>query len=243
MAEEAPPEDGVPPGAGLNRVLVVGPEPPPMMGPAVCTQMLCAALEHLGVDVVRVNTQDNRSVFNTNVLDLRNLVLALKHAAQMAYNARRRLSFVYLPISQGRWGYARDALLMLIARGLRRRIVVHLHGASFQRFFAESTSAERIVIRRTLGWAECAIALTPGLSSVYDGLVLPERVRVLENGIPDPWPGGVTDLLVARRERAHRDPGPLHILFVGNHWLQKGADTLVRALAQPGLERAHVRLV
>jgi len=163
-----------------------------MMGPAVGTGIVCRALERMGVDVVHVNTTDDRrgsgeTVFYTNVLDFRNVALAALHSAQMVWETvRHRPQLVYIPISQGRWGYARDAVLMTIARVLRRPIVVHLRGSNLQRFFSQSTRVERHVISGTLGWATYAIALTPQLRGVYDGLVPVERVRVLENAIQDP---------------------------------------------------------
>jgi glycosyltransferase involved in cell wall biosynthesis len=232
-----------PPLRGL--VLVVGPLPPPMMGPAVGTQMIRRAFELGGARVVHVNTQDRRPVVaKVNVLDARNVALALLHGAQMFWCAfRHPVRLVYVPISQGRWGYARDALLIGIARLFGRPVVVHLRGANFQDFFHRSTRLERMIIRRTLKSASCAIALTPALRGVYEGLVAPERVRVLENAVPDPWPDGISRLVVERGLRAAGEPDAPNILFIANDFVQKGYRTMIRALAEPGLEHARLRMV
>jgi glycosyltransferase involved in cell wall biosynthesis len=224
--------------------MVVGPLPPPAMGPAVATEVMCRGLEAAGVRVVHVNTQDRRPVSKTNVLDLRNVLLALLHAFQTGWRAARSpVQVVYIPISQGRWGYARDALLMAIVRLLRRPYIVHLHGANLQSFYRSSRPLERRLIRTTLAWSQRAIALTPDLTRVYDGLVPPERLRVLENGIPDPWPTGVAWLHRERAERASQRPSALRILFVANRFPSKGAATVVRALAEPALRQARLHLV
>ena len=223
---------------------MVGPLPPPMMGPAVATEIMRRAFETAGATVVHVNTADRRTVFNVGVLDARNVALALLHATRVTWaNVRHPIGVVYIPISQGRWGYVRDALLISISRAFGRPIVVHLHGANLQEFFAQSTRAEQLVIKRTLGWSTLALALTPKLRRVYDGLVPPERVRVLENAIVDPWPQGVAHLVDARMRRAEEAAGELRILYLANDFAAKGYATLLRALTRPALESARVRMV
>lgn len=225
-------------------MVLVGPLPPPVMGPAICTQMMRDAFVSAGVDVVHVNTQDDRTVFNVGVFDLRNVYLGLLHAAQLGWRAlRHRPDFVYIPISQMRWGYVRDAVLIAIARVLRRRVVVHLHGANFQSFYASSNRFDRWLIRKTLSWVSIAIASTPRLRSVFDGLVDPRRVRVLENGIPDPWPHGVDSIQRARGERALREPNAMRLLYIANDFATKGAATAIRVLAEPGIERCELVMI
>jgi glycosyltransferase involved in cell wall biosynthesis len=205
--------------------------------------MVRAAFERAGARVVHVNTQDRRSVFNTGVLDVKNVLLGLVHAGETALlAARERPDVAYIPISQGRWGYVRDAVMMAVLRVQRRPFVAHLRGSQLQDFYAASTAAERAMIRRTLGWSALAIALTPSLRNVYDGLVPPERVRILENAIVDPYPGGIDELAEARRTRAAESPRALRILYLANDWSIKGAMTLVRALGHPGLEEVEVRM-
>lgn len=183
-------------------------------------------------------------MFNTGVLDVRNVALAIRHAATMGWRAaQHRVRLVYIPISQNRWGFARDAVFMAVARILGRPVVVHLRGANLQRFFAESSRLERVIIRKTIGWSARAIALTPALADVYAGLIPPERIRILENAIPDPWPNGIDHVQAERRARAARVPDGLQVLYVANDFATKGAATVVRALARPGLERARLRMI
>lgn len=227
-----------------GTVLIVGPIPPPVMGPAISTQMVCSALEDAGASVIHVNTQDRRTVFNTGLLDLHNARLALAHAAKLAWRtATQPVGLVYVPISQNRWGFARDALLLVIARLLRCPAAVHLRGAKLQDFYHSRGPIERWILRRTLGWSAIAIALTPSLRSVYDELVPRERIRVLENAIEDPWPRGAEGLIEERARRAERDPGAMRLLYVANDFATKGAETVVRALSDPGLQRASLRMV
>jgi glycosyltransferase involved in cell wall biosynthesis len=205
--------------------------------------MVRNAFERNGVRVFHVSTQDRRSVSNMGVLDLRNIALGILHAVRTAtLAARERPDLVYVPISQVRWGFVRDAVLMTILRALRLPFVARHHGSRLQDFYHGAGRLERLMIRRTLGWSERALVLTPNLAHLFDGLVEPERVRVLENGSPDLYPDGVGDIVAARRERARCAPQALRLLYVANDWTGKGAATLVRALGAPELRGAELHL-
>jgi len=131
---------------------------------------------------------------------------------------------------------------MSILRVLRRPFVVHVRGSEFQDFYGAAAAWDRLVIRRTLSWAERGIVLTPSLAHLYDGLLPSSKVRVLENAIADPYPSGIDDLVSARRSRAREKPQALRLLYMANDWGMKGALTLVRSLATPGLESVELRM-
>lgn len=226
-----------------GSILVIAPLPPPIMGPSAQTQLILAGLSAAGAEVSHVDTRDERPIFNVGIFDLRNIRLGLLHSAQALAAARRPVDLVYVSISQSRWGYVRDAVVLAIARLLRRRIVVHFHGAQFEKFYEASSALERHVIERTLSWAEAAIVLTPRLRRVFDGLVAPDRLRVLENAIPDPFPDGVEELRANRAGRAQHSPRALRLLYIANDFGAKGAETAIRALAEPGMDRCELRMI
>jgi glycosyltransferase involved in cell wall biosynthesis len=223
--------------------LIVAPLPPPIMGPSAQTELILGGLRAAGVRISHVDTRDERPIFNVGILDLRNVALGVLHAGQMLLAARRPVDLVYISISQSRWGYVRDAVLLAIARLFRRRIVVHFHGAQFQKFYACSGRFDRQLIQRTLSWVDAAIVLTPGLRNNFDGLIAPSRIRVLENAIPDPFPDGVGQLGARRQQRGEREAGALRLLYIANDFGAKGAETAIRSLAEPGLELCELRMI
>ena len=231
-----------------GTVLVVGPLPPPYMGPAVGTVMVREAFEAGGARTVHLNTQDDRSsadfVEQVGRFDLRNVWLGLLHAAQMfSRSLRHSVDVVYIPISQNRLGYLRDALLMGIARLLRRRLIIHLRGSEMHDFMGSITPVERRLVRWTMRWATMAVVLTPGLRPQFSGLVDPERIVVLENAIPDPFPEGIDELAAARADRLSERPRALRLLFISNQLEAKGGNTLIAAIARPGLEEVELRIM
>ena len=90
------------------------------------------------------------------------MVYALGAAAQLIrLLAANPGAGVFLPVSQGRWGFVRDAVLVGIARLGRRRTYLHLHGGAFDRFYRAMGPLMRVLIRWTLASAEQVWVLTP----------------------------------------------------------------------------------
>ncbi|MBA2522489.1 MAG: glycosyltransferase family 4 protein, partial [Solirubrobacterales bacterium] len=171
---------------------------------------------------------DARPIYTTNTLDLTNVVLALRHAAGLACLLRRnRDARVLVPISQGRWGFLRDATLIALARIASRDVTLHLHGGLFDKFYEESPAWERWLIRRALRDVERAWVLTEAHVSIFDGLIPRERVRVLENTSEDVRRGKGEGLGAGRGERGGRE---FRLLFLSNLFPEKGCIDLIEAL-------------
>lgn len=227
-------KDAVP---GRRDLIAIGPSPPPAHGVSVAMRHVLAAMRQHGQLAEHIDTRDPRPVETIGRFDLVNIGLALRHAARLARSlARHRQAAVYLPLSQGTWGFLRDALFILLARAARRPVYVHLHGSFFQQFYSGSPPPLRWLIRATLSGIAQAWVLTPSLAAAFDGLVPEDRIRVLENVVDDP--------LEARQSGRHdspqnaRSPQGLRILYLSNLIPEKGCFELIRAVAALG-ERAR----
>lgn len=209
-----------------RKVLIIGPTPPPFQGMAVFTEMLLRSpVLAAAYDVVHLETADRRGLENMGRLDLRNVLLALRHAFGLAWLvARRRPDVVYIEVSQNEWAYLRDAVFIGIARVLGARVVTHLHGSYFREFYETARPPFRWVVRRTSRWLSGAFVLGARLRGIYDGLVPAERVLVAPNGIADPFPDGAP-------EREEGAPRPVTVAYLGALFRPKGFIELLRAAA------------
>src|SRR5919106_438997 len=78
-SEPAPGEFAVPERrSGSERLIVVGPTPPPIHGVMVATKMLIEALRELGLLAAHLETRDPRPLRNLVRLDTRNVLYGLK---------------------------------------------------------------------------------------------------------------------------------------------------------------------
>lgn len=205
-------------------LVLVGPTPPPVHGVSAHTRLLVSALEvRERFRVFHVDTADRRDLKNLGRIDVRNVVLGLKHAVELAGVVRReRPAVVHLPVSQNAPAFARDALFILVASVGSARVVTHLHGGYFGTFYASASGPVRWLVRWAHRRVEQAWVLGEGLRPHYDGLLPPNRVRVVPNGVAEPFDDA------ERLKRA--TTGPLRVLFMGAVGRAKGVDVLLDAV-------------
>jgi len=169
-----------------SRVLAVGPTPPPYNGMSVATSFLLRteAAESLGIRLVDI--ADRRGLGNVGKFDIGNVAAALSAGLRFAWALLVvRPAVVYVPVAQNRLGFVRDAQFLLLARLFRRSVVIHIHGGHFGRFYAESGPVMRRLIHVCVSRAHAAVVLGDCLRDMLTGLVSPERVHVVPNGIDD----------------------------------------------------------
>ena len=168
-----------------NRVLLIGALPPPFIGPSMATERLINS-RHLTdrFEVQLLDISDRRPATSLGALDWGNLYLGCKHIFQLiGLLLFKRPAVVYLGVSQGIWGYLRDLGFIFPALVFGTRLVIHLRGSEFATFYRSMSSPLQWLTR--LAFRHCAQVLVLGerLRQVFDGLVEPERITVVPNGI------------------------------------------------------------
>lgn len=203
-----------------RRIAIIGPLPPPLNGMTVMTAHAIEAARRNKVDYVHVDTSDHREVGNVGRLDLRNVALAIQHAFSVCLAlSRYKPRIMYLPIAQEALGFLRDTLFFVAARSQRIPCVVHFHGAEFDRFYKRSPPAMAKLIRWCLSDPVRMIVLGRSLEGIFSGIVEPDHVEIVSNGIP-PLPR-----FIPRRTERH----PPTVLFLSNLAQRKGYPDVVAA--------------
>lgn len=112
-----------------------------------------------------------------------------RHLRQL--NALRRMiqsarsPVVHIHTCSG-FSFYRSLVDLESARMMRRRVVLHIHGAAFDEFFDRSSSLARRVIRRGLQAADVVIALSESWRETLLKMSPHARVRVVENAVALP---------------------------------------------------------
>lgn len=233
---------GVPPDPRPG-LLVVGPTPPPVHGVSAYVRSLTRHLPlRARTRVAAVDTSDRRSLENIGRWDPVNVALGVAHLLTLALAlAAHRPRVTYVPVSQNAPAFLRDTLFVALARLAGSRVVLHLHGGAFGGFRAGAGPLLGAVIRWTHRRAHRVWVLGERLRPLYEGLVPPERVRVVPNGVADP------------REEARPAPadaaaapapaGPPTVLFLGQISRAKGVEVLLEAVEKLVADGTAIRLV
>jgi glycosyltransferase involved in cell wall biosynthesis len=135
-------------------------------------------------DIISLDTADRRGLKNVGRLDFHNVVLALKHGLQFLWIlAAKRPEVIYVCIAQNTLGYLRDSLFLSPALLAGRKVIAHLHGSDFRRFYKKSSFMMKWLIRWTLSRVHKMIVLGSGLTELFKGIVPDDRMAVIPNGI------------------------------------------------------------
>lgn len=207
-----------------RKIVVVGPLPPPYNGMSVFTQMVLSESRDASVRLIHVDTTDRRDYANLGRFDWTNVRLGIKSVVLLlAAILRHWPSIVYLPLSQNRWGFFRDACLIWMARLCRRRVVGHLHGSEFaDRFYRTRSFLGRWWVRATCRRLSRVLVLGERLGSCFHGIVPDERVCSVPNGT---W-----DLSVADRVRPLQRHLPgIRVVHIGSLRRRKGVFVMLEA--------------
>lgn len=161
------------------KVLQVGPLPPPVGGMATVVlnleQALRASCEVRTLNNVKTTPKD-RSL-------LRGVAAQLRLLTRLA-----RLCLIFRPqlvhIHTCSWfSFWRSAIDVLLARGLGRRVVLHIHGAEFKTFLASLPPGKALLLRWVLNACSRVIVLGQGWKDLLDLWCDPARVVVVPNGV------------------------------------------------------------
>ena len=223
--------------AGRDRVplVIVGPTPPPYHGVAMAIQALLGHQFPASFDVHHLELADRRGIGHVNKPDLHDGVLfARQWFALIGLLFRCRPRIVYLVLSQSTVGVLRDGLFVWPARLLGAKVMVHLHGGGFQHWYAHRWFPMRWYVRVLMRTVTRAIVLAESLRSQFQGLVAPEHIAVVPNGIPD---CGVGDVRTPRRHRRWQ------VLYLNTLNKMKGALVLLEAIALMVQQRTDVEFV
>jgi glycosyltransferase involved in cell wall biosynthesis len=213
----------------LMRILVLGPLPPPYAGPEVMTEALLSGLRPIrDLHVRHINTQVSRSVRERGgQYQARKSLGGIRQALRLVWDIIVfRPQIVYFPLTNSRsyLGFLRDSLFFVPALLLRCRVIVRLHGSYY--FYSSRRGLQRWWLNILM--KQVALVMVQGQRGVgcFDGLVPPERIAIIPNGIDD------QPFLDARRRLAPLSLRPKlkRVLFVGTLLKEKGFRDIIAAV-------------
>jgi glycosyltransferase involved in cell wall biosynthesis len=210
------------------RLLVVGPLPPPFIGPAVATRrLLDSAVLARHFEIEFVNTGDPEGFDDIGRFGWHNVSMALRHgAACLGVLVRRRPAAVYVPIARGIWGFVRDLLFIIPARMLGTRVIVHLRAGRFD-LIHDNGRIGRALARFGLAFVDRALVLGETVRGVYGSAVSAARVAVVPNGVQlegwnaEEWAAARTTL----------SSGTVRVAYIANLFHDKGIHVMLAAIA------------
>jgi glycosyltransferase involved in cell wall biosynthesis len=224
-------------GTAAPRVplLIIGPTPPPYHGVAMAIRTLLDSKLNESFEVNHLELADRRGIGHVNRPDLHDVALFCRQWFQLLWLLiRRRPRIVYFVLSQSTIGVLRDSFFVWPAALSGAKVVAHLHGAAFQEWYVRRWFPMQWYTRVFMRTITRAIVLGESLRNQFQGLVVPEHVAVVPNGIADYGVGCVGMPRLRRRWQV------LHLNTLNK---MKGALVLLEAIALVLRQRTDVEFV
>ena len=194
------------------KLLVFAHIPPPHHGQSYMVKLMLDGLGgdcrnnggHSGpVQCYHVNAQVSDNMEDIGTFRIGKLLTLLRYCLEAIW-CRIRFgvrSFYYVPAPGKRAALYRDWIVMLLCRPFFRKFIHHWHAVGVGDWLRkEGRWFERAITRLLMGNPTLGIALA--IPSMRDALwTLSDKVEIVPNGIPDPFPDFETSVLPQRRAR------------------------------------------
>jgi glycosyltransferase involved in cell wall biosynthesis len=209
-----------------NRLLIIGSFPPPYHGSAIYLDKLSKKfIQEKDLEVFVVDTSDKRDdLTNLGRFDFVNVYAGLRSLFKLIYYLIFvRPDVVYIPISQNHWAYFRDGLFILISSVFKAKILIHLHGSYFLKFYEKSSWLYQKFIDLTMKRVDGAIVLGEKLKYIFEKWLSTDKIFVLPNFIE--W-----EFNEDKNCSAKNDVSVVRITYLGNLYESKGTFDLLEAI-------------
>ncbi|MEZ6096160.1 MAG: glycosyltransferase family 4 protein [Pirellulaceae bacterium] len=209
-----------------GRLLMVGPKTgETVMGVSVAFDMLADYLKNAAQPVTEVNLTQSGRTQQAGTFTISRAIFTLFKV----FEAWWKLIFadqLYLIISTSTVGFARDLLVIIGARVLRRCVVIHLHGGGYHKFYHESPRWRQRMIRWMLRRTHGIIVLGELLKNQFEFMNGAVPIHVVPNGLPGDDP--IAQRFVAKTRPSNE--APWQILYLSNLMSSKGYYLLLEAV-------------
>ena len=202
------------------KILFIAPIPPPITGHSIVSKVLLDELI-LHHDTTLVNMSKNN--FEEGADGIKRFFEVFNFLKQILLKKSKR-DVIYLTISESFAGNIKDLLIYLICYNNLNKLYIHLHGGSIKRQLWDNHPLIYRVNKFFLKKIAGVIISGRSHSTIFNELLLPERIHIVPNFSPD-YLFLAEDFIADKFQKA----APLRILYMSNLIPKKGYMELVKA--------------
>ena len=191
-----------------KNILLIGILPPPINGQTIAFQAL---VNELNVDTLTLSGKRN-AIFS-KIITYFGLLLRL------FFKFISKKYVVYHTISQSKEGFMRDFPIVLLAKTLGNKIIVHIHGGNYDGFYNNQKPFIQKKIRQMLIQTDSIIVLSENMKKMFDFEPrLFSKIKVVANGLP--W--NINSNALNIKGLPLNNNVPIKIIFLSNLIESKG---------------------
>jgi glycosyltransferase involved in cell wall biosynthesis len=204
-----------------GKILCMVPLSPPIQGPSVASE---AIINHLKThyEIIAIPLQKEKLI--SSKFFFKQFFNVLSIGIRLKFH-KKDYDSVYIVISSTFWGNLRDMfLLIMLGNRLRRKVVLHLHGANIDNLLNKSSFWIKMLNKKLLSNINTAIVLGETFENIFDGYIPRANVKIVKNFF--------NSYLLINEERLHEkfhSIEKVNILFLSNLIKEKGYELMLDA--------------
>lgn len=167
------------------KLLIIGPYPPPYSGPELGTKLLLESEVSRVFRVRFLNTNVRKSNADKGKVGPRLFLAFFSFLGRLIWAMiafRPHVTYHLVTATQIGW-CGRDLWFVLICRIFRTKVIVHLRAGHLQHNMRRFHPVVRFCMRRLCASISMALVQAECLRGQFEGLVSPDRIRVLPNAV------------------------------------------------------------
>jgi glycosyltransferase involved in cell wall biosynthesis len=203
----------------MSKILLIGPQPKPITGLSLANQTVLNYLPKYtnnGIDII----DTNYTVLKEDIgkFSFKKVFYYMKQYKGL-YKIKKS-DKVYITIGQTFFGVLKYAPYFMIAKILKKEIIIHVHGNHLWREYENLKGIRKKLFHRILSMTDKGIVLSKSLKKNLTPFLTQEKIYILENFVED----------FLFEEIKKKQYNKLKIIYLSNLMTEKGIFDLLEAL-------------
>lgn len=202
-----------------KSILFFGKIPPPYIGPAVATKKILNSRLSEYFEIIHFDISHQKNFNQLGKLGLSNFIYPfIFYYRLLIILYKKDPDIVYIPSQQSTLTFLRDIPLFIITKIYGKKLVCHLRGGYFLKWYNESNFLTKWVICRAQKLIDAQIVLGHNLIDLYKPFMDIDKIFVVPNGGSFDYP-----------DKKTKENKIINILFLGNFIRSKGIIDFIKA--------------
>lgn len=205
-----------------NKILIIGPFPPPLSGVCIANQVITNGLRKKNWKVDTINSE-----YSKNISSKLGTISFEKLHFIKTYGSLGKIFFsdmIYITIGQSFFGVLKYAPFLVLAKVCRKKIVVHLHGNHLLNEYHLLKGIKKIIFAKLISMFNYGIVLSESLRNNLEPFLKKESIFELHNFFEESLG------LPPNQVLQHKEYSDLRVVFLSNLIEEKGIIILLKAI-------------
>ncbi len=198
-------------------ILLLGKLPPPLIGPAIATQIILNSGLKNEFNLIHLDTRMNTDVATMGRWRLSKMFRSVGIYLEFIKKVKQHQpQIILIPISQTTMGFFKDVPFIWLGKFMGKKVLIQLRGSNFSNWINSASCITKSLVKTTLKKCAGVIVLGNNLKPLFKNYFSDNQIFVVPNG--------------ANYELQTKNTTALNVLYLANFLPSKSFDDVLKAL-------------